>query len=162
MIRRPFAVLTVAAALLAVVAAPAEGAISLRLGSPDLIRRVAIQVPVYVSCSPFDASLTHYASEISVSVMQAAGTSIARGSGLTYGSTTSSLPLPYLCDGAEHLVPVSVSATTPGPPFHGGWAVFTVRATAFAGMPCFPGSTGCFMNLQQNSGSLGPTEAALR
>jgi hypothetical protein len=80
-------VLPVAALVLAcgATAATAQAA-TISLGTPSLSGRVAITEPVTVSCSPFDPSLTLFQESVNVSVEQASGRSIARGSGFAAAS----------------------------------------------------------------------------
>ena len=158
MARKTLLGLALTTGVAAVLASSASAGITLRIGTPDLVARVAINVPVAVSCTPFDAALTQTSGELRVSVEQAAGQSIARGTGTVFGG---SLSPPFACDGAEHLVNVSVLADPLGPPFHGRTAVFSARASATAGTPCFPGTTSCFTNLVTQSGVLDPTALKL-
>ena len=139
--------------------ANAQG-LTVTIGAPDLSTdRVSITVPVTVSCAPFDASLTHFASDVRVTVQQASGRQIARGT----GSITSFLPdLLFPCDTTEHTLTVVVLADPLGPPFHGGPAALSARVTASAGTPCFPGSTNCFTNLSGQLALVGPTTVNLR
>ena len=150
MLRKLLCLVVVATASL-ISAAAADSALTLRLGTPDLSARVLITVPVIVSCSPFDPSLTLFSESVNVSVVQASGTRIATGS----GSLMSFLPpLPFVCDDTEHTVAVNVLANATGPPFHGGSAVFTASAGVAAGVSCGP---NCFFNIVGQSGQIGPT-----
>lgn len=137
------------------VAATTAQAMTASLGAPDLTSRILVSVPIRVSCDAFDPSLTHFSSLVSVSVRQAAGSSIAYGTGFVEGSLLSG-SLPFACDGAEHLVTVAVIAATDSAPFHGGPAVISANISAAAGMPCFPGSTTCFSILATQRTSIGP------
>jgi hypothetical protein len=143
-----------AVAVTCAVIAPAANAMTIRAGDPELSGRIAISVPIVVSCSPFDPALTHFSGGVTVSVQQAAGRQIASGSGSVFGSSVTS-SLPFTCDGTEQTVPVTVLANTSGPPFHGGRAVLSASANASAGEPCFPGSTGCFINIVGQSAGTG-------
>jgi len=134
-------------------AATAQAA-TISLGAPSLSGRVAITEPVTVSCSPCDPSLTLFGEGVNVSVEQASGRSIARGSGFAGGFVPNLL---FACDDSQTTVPVTVLADTIGPPFHGGTAVVSASASASAGTPCFPGSTNCFFNSTSQSASTGPT-----
>jgi hypothetical protein len=146
------------AAGIAAAAALAGGAASAQAmsvsvgGKPSLSARLAITVPVTVSCSPFDPSLTLFSEDVYVTVEQAAGTAIAHGSGGAF-STLPTLLFP--CDDSTSTIPVTVLADTSGPPFHGGKAVFVASASAAAGIPC--GYPGCYYNQVQQWGSSGPT-----
>lgn len=136
------------------ITASASAAMTVSLGEPNLSSRVAISVPVTVSCGPFDPALTHFSSGASVSVEQAAGSRIARGNGMTF----SSLPdLLFACDSAAHTFAVNVLADTNGPPFHGGPAVLVATAAAGAGIPCSPDSTTCFFGGTSQTAATGPT-----
>src|SRR3954451_15194679 len=53
-------------------ASPAD-AMTIRIGEPTLVGRVAMRVPVVVSCTPFDPSYTLVSAGASVSVQQASG-----------------------------------------------------------------------------------------
>jgi hypothetical protein len=136
-------------------AATADSGMTMSLGSPNLLSRVAVSVPVTVSCSPFDPSLTLFSEGVSVSVAQASGTAIAHGSGFinsfSFGSGFTPL---FPCDNAGHTVTVNVFADPTGPPFHGGPAVFSASAGASAGLSCGP---GCFSNTFSETANLGPT-----
>jgi len=148
--------LAVVGAAFAVAASPATAVapFQFELGTPDLSARVLITVPVTVTCQPFDSSLTMFLASVSVSVEQAAGTGIARGTGTTSGG--SSTPLPFTCNGTPQTVSVPVQADPAGRPFHGGQAVFRASASAGAGIPC-PGVPGfCFSNQLFQSGSIAP------
>jgi hypothetical protein len=134
-------------------------AMTISLGAPTLSDRVSVTEPVTVACSPFDPSLTLFSEGISVSLEQASGRSIARGSGFVSGFLPT---LPFACDGTPTTIPVTVLADTSGPPFHGGQAVFSVSAGASAGTPCFPGTTSCFTSpIVNQSVSSGPTSLNL-
>jgi hypothetical protein len=134
-------------------AAAAQG-MTARLGTPTLIARVSVQVPVIVSCPPFDPSLTHYSGDIQVTVDQASGRQVAHGTGSLNGFLPNVL---FPCDGAEYTLSVPVLASESGPPFHGGPAVFSVRAGAQAGLPCYPGSTNCFFGTSGQFAIVEPT-----
>jgi hypothetical protein len=117
---------------------------------------VAITVPVTVTCSAFDPSLTLTYENINVQVEQAAGKSIAHGS---YVAMNGLPTLLFPCDGSQTTVPVTINADPAGPPFHRGPAVFTSIASAVAYTPCFPGSTTCFTNPSASqTASTGPVE----
>jgi hypothetical protein len=125
-------------------------------GTPSLTGRVAITVPVTVTCSAFDPSLTLTSENINVQVQQAAGKSIAHGSSFTMNFLSALL---FPCDGSQTTVPVTIYADPAGPPFHRGPAVFTSVASAGASTPCFPGSTTCFTTPSASqTASTGPVE----
>jgi hypothetical protein len=134
------ALVVVGAASVVVAAAPAADAMTVRVGNPNLIGRVAMSVPVTVSCTPFDPAFTYFADSVFVSVQQAAGHDIATGGGSAFGNSNGQPPLLFPCDGTEQALTVPVTAGSR--PFHGGQAVINATASAMAGQPCFPGSTG--------------------
>lgn len=139
-LRRRGAAVVVAATTLLATAGVAQ-AMTITLGTPDLSSRILVNVPVTVTCSPFDPSLVFFSANVNVRVEQAAGQKIAFGQGGVGGF----LPvLPFACDGTPYTVTVPVLANTAGAPFHGGAAVFSVTGSANAGTPCSPGSTNCF------------------
>jgi hypothetical protein len=141
------------AAALAVCGAAAASAqaMTISLGTANLLGRVAITEPVAVSCTPFDPSLMLLDESMNVSVEQASGRSIAHGTG---GSGAFGSPLLFPCDGSQTTVAVTISADTSGPPFHGGTAVVNASASANAGVPCgvFP---GCFTIVASQTASTG-------
>lgn len=157
MLRENLRVAVVGAAFVSAVlvstAAAAQG-MTASIGTPNLIARVFVEVPVTVSCPPFDPSLTHYASNVEVKVQQASGRQVAQGVGSVNGFFPNVL-IP--CDGTEYTVTVPVLASPSGPPFHGGPAVFSATVTAQAGTPCFPGSTDCFFGGGGQFAIVGPT-----
>ena len=139
--------------------ATAQG-ITVTIGAPNLsIDRVLIEVPVIVSCQPFDAAITQVDATVTVSVNQASGQNIAHGSGISSGFLGTTLP--FACDGADHAVTVAVLADPAGPPFHGGHAALMATAFASAGTPCFPDSTTCFSIVASKSGTFGPSTVSL-
>jgi hypothetical protein len=152
--------LSVAAAF-AATAVVAQAAMTVTVGSPvTLAARVAVTVPVTVSCDAWDPSLTQAMSGIGVSIEEASGNAIAYGSGFLTGAFPG--PELYLCDGSPHTIPVTVQANPAGPPFHGGRAVVSASANALAGIPCVPGETFfCFFNQVTQSGVSGPTTVLL-
>jgi len=100
-------------------AATASAAATIALGAQaDLIGRVAVQVPVTVTCGPF-APGTFFVFGF-VSVSQASGREIASGGTQFTG---------VQCDGAPQTVTLAVSANTSGPPFHNGKAVATASVS---------------------------------
>jgi hypothetical protein len=145
--------LATAAVAAALFASTAAAGMTLRVGQPQLQSRVLVTVPLAVSCSPFDPSLTLFSEGYGVSIEQAAGTAIARGSGWSYTSLPT--PLPFGCDGLEHTVYANVMADPSGPPFHGGQAVFTAYASSSAGIPN-PWWPGNYDTVQSQSASFGP------
>lgn len=160
-ISRSAAVLAVAGAFAA--GAPVASAMTIRAGDPTLVDRVALTVPVSVSCSPFDPAYSLYSTSVSVSVQQPSGKDIANGWGYVAGgfATMGSPSLLFACDDVEHSVTVPVSVNAAGPPFHGGHAVVNATAWASAGQPCYPGSTTCYLNPISQSASTGPVEVHL-
>jgi hypothetical protein len=154
MVSRTILVAAAAAVIAGSVAAAASADMQMTVGRPTLGGKVLITVPLTITCSPFDPSLTPISSGAFVSVEQASGRSIAQG----FGSVGGSMGLPqlaYNCDGSPQNVPVLVQANPTGPPFHGGPASFRISAGANAGLPCsfYP---GCFTDVVGQSASLGP------
>jgi hypothetical protein len=138
--------------------ASAAQAMTVSFGTPTLLGRVSITMPVSVSCSAFDPGMTLLSESAFVGVEQAAGRKIAHGTG-SAGSSPPGFLFP--CDGTQRTINVTVAADPAGPPFHGGSAVFNASAFAQAGTPCFPDSTTCFINLANQSATAGPTELHL-
>jgi hypothetical protein len=130
----------------------AASAMTMSLGEPSLTAKVLVSVPLTVSCAPFDPSLTPFSSSAGVSIEQAVGKSIARGSGSLFTSYPAALAFP--CDNADHTVAVDVVADPAGPPFKRGAAV--VRGSVFtsAAQQCGP---TCFFNFTSQSATVGPT-----
>lgn len=108
-------------------------AMTLAVGSPELTARIAVTVPVTITCDPFSPTLTVFSQSISVRVEQAAGREIARGTGQAFSSFPS--PLLFPCDGKTHELLVTVLADAAGPPFHGGKAIVSANGSAEAGTP---------------------------
>ena len=133
------------------------------IGSPSLSQsRVAITVPVTVVCEPLDPSFDLVTQTITVQAQQAAGKSIARGSGSAHGvmfSGTNTLLFP--CDGNPHSVSVVLSADSIGPPFHGGIASFTAFVQVDAGIEAFPGC-GCGSIFLTETANVGPVDRKMR
>jgi hypothetical protein len=142
-----------ATVLLVAVSASYASAMTVSLGTPTLSARVAISVPATVSCDPFDPTLTYFADGVTVSVQQAAGRQIARGTGSASGFPD----VLFACDSAPHTISVSVAADPAGPPFHGGPAAFTTSAFAEAGICFGPDDSGGCSPIASQSASSGPT-----
>ena len=141
-------------AIVAAVIAPttiAAQEMTVTFGTPDLIGRVAINVPVNVSCPAFNSTLTMFDTMVSVTVEQAAGTDIASGTAFTSGFVPN---LQFACDGSVHAVSINLLANPSGPSFHGGPAVFSASVSADAGISCGP---GCFGNIVTQFANGGPT-----
>jgi hypothetical protein len=141
--------LTIAAVTCGVLAsAPAAAqAATIELGTPELVGKVAMRVPVTVSCSPLDPSSFLSSQHLIVSARQARGKEIAGGSVMLFGSGSSRL---FPCDGSAHALTADVFADAGGPPFHSGRAVLSgsVHVSAFP--------TG------SQSASAGPVEVRVR
>ena len=150
-----------AVALACAVIAPAANAMTIRAGDPELSGRIAISVPIVVTCSAFDPAFTKVGDGVTVTVQQASGREIAFGTASASGSIFMSSPQLFSCDGTEQTVPMTVLANTNGPPFHGGHAVLSASANASAGQPCFPGSTNCFSNFVSQSATTGALSVRL-
>ena len=127
--------------VVAVTAGAARAAIGITVGQPTLSAdRSSMTVPVTVSCSPFDPSLTTFTTLVSVTVEQG-GANVAHAS----GSASAGYPSPMLfaCDGTNQTVNVTAVADPNAATFHPGPAVVTVFARAMAGIPC-PDTPFCF------------------
>ena len=150
--RRSFAVL--AAIVVGMVATPVlASSYSIDVGSPTVSRsRVAVTVPVDVTCPELDPSYTLVSQSITVEVRQAVHGKIA--SGLAFANGSSSRELLVVCDGTSQTVNVTVLANPSGAPFKNGW--MTVRATGefWAGVEFEPGC-GCGSILVEESFSSG-------
>ena len=111
--RRSFAVL--AAILVGMIATPVlASSYSIDVGSPTISRsRVAVTVPVEVTCPELDPSYTLVSQSIAVSVRQAVHGKIA--SGLAFANGSSSRELLVVCDGTAQTVNVTVLANPSGP-----------------------------------------------
>jgi hypothetical protein len=144
-----------ACALLTVTAGAASAAITASLGAPSLSARVAVNVPVTVSCDPFDPSLTLVDGGAFLTVEQASGRSIARGSNFSGGFVPN---VPFVCDSAPHTFTATVVADSGGPPFHGGPAIISGSASADAGIEFAPGS---FQILDTQIASIPPVKVNL-
>jgi hypothetical protein len=129
-------------------------ALTLSFGKPQLSNRILITVPLTVSCTPFEPSLTLFSESVFVTVEQASGKAIAHGTGTKFGFLPNLL---FPCDGSSNTVAMSLTADVTGPPFHGGPAIYSAFAGAEAGMPCVPGSTTCFTDIQSQVGRAGPS-----
>jgi hypothetical protein len=141
MLKKSLLTLALAAAFVGSTAVAAQAAMTMTLGQPDLSGRVSIALPVTVSCSPFDPSLTMEGASIVMNVEQAAGQHIAYGTGYVYLPPDVTL---FACDDTAYAKTATVTANTAGAPFHGGSAVFAVTASAGAGTPCPWSPTNCF------------------
>jgi hypothetical protein len=147
---RVSAIVAIVGAVIAPTATTAQQ-MTVTFGTPNLIGRVAITVPMTVSCPAFGPSFTMFDTFVNVSVEQAAGANIATGSAFTSGFLPN---LQFVCDGSEQAVSITVLANPSGPPFHGGPAVFSASASAEAGTSCGP---GCFTNIVTQFATAGPT-----
>jgi hypothetical protein len=140
-VQRALMLLAVAATTLIALIVPglahADPGVTVAIGpTATLQSRVLLTVPVTVTCEP----IGDFFGMSFVSVEQASGRQIARGSGFIPTVT---------CDSAPHAYLVSVLADASGPPFHGGQAVVTAVVSLF-------GSLG------SESGSAGPQSASVR
>jgi hypothetical protein len=132
---------------------------TLSIGKPDLSNRILINVPVTVSCSPFNnPSLTVFSEFVIVNVEQAAGKEIAQGTGDAMGLLPTLL---FPCDGSSNTIAVSVIANAAtGVPFHGGPAILSAAGRADAGEPCL-GPPGCVIGREFQSVTTRPTTLKL-
>jgi hypothetical protein len=148
-----------AAIVVGLATASSASAMTATLGEPDLIARVALTVPVTVTCDAPSPGLVVFSQSVSVVVEQAAGKDIARGTGNVFSSFPA---LTFPCNGTPTPLTVGVLADPNGPPFHGGPAVVrvTVSATAGVPLPCCPGA---FMGpFETQTAVIGPAEVRLR
>ena len=137
-------------------AAPAANAMTVRVGDPELLSRVAVTVPLVVNCSPFTPGLTPTGRGVSATVQQAAGKQIAHGTGFDGG--VSATALFFVCDGTDQAVSVTVPADPTGPPFHGGGAIVSASARAEDMQSCGP---NCYFGGEFQNASSGITEVRL-
>ena len=153
--RRSFAILF--AILAGMIATPVlASSYSIDVGTPKVSKsRVAVSVPVDVTCPELDPSYTLVIQIITVEVRQALGGRIAHGSGSAIG--TSSGELLVVCDGTAQTVNVSVLADVSGPPFRSGWMTVTASAEFSAGVEQEPGC-GCGSILIQEFFSSGAVD----
>ena len=158
-VRRLRATVAVAAAVLGLAAAGTASAMTAAVGEADLVAKVAITVPVTVTCDAPTPGLVVFFQTVSVVIEQAAGKEIARGSATAVGSSPG--PLLFPCDGTLASLSVSVLADPLGPPFHGGRAVVRVTVTSEAGVP-FPCCPGSFMGpFERQTAVFGPAVTKL-
>ncbi|HET6600324.1 MAG TPA: hypothetical protein VFG57_00060 [Gaiella sp.] len=139
--------------------ASSASAMTATLGEPNLVGKVALDVPITVTCDPPSFGLEMFFQTVSVVVEQAAGKQIARGSAAIANSYPQLL---FPCNGTAVALSVPVLADATGPPFHGGKAVVRVTLTAEAGvpLPCCPGS---YMSpFERQTAVVGPAEVRLR
>ena len=128
------------------------------LGAVDLLGRVALTLPLTVTCDAPSPGLAIAGQSVSVLVEQAAGKEIARGSATLVGFSPTPL---FPCDGTPASLSVSVLADPAGPPFHGGRAVVRVTVTSEAGVP-FPCCPGSFMGpFERQTAIVGPAVVRL-
>lgn len=129
------------AVVVGMTAGAARAAIGVTVGEPTLSAdSSSITVPVTVSCSPFDPSLTTFTTLVSVTVDQG-GTNVAHASGSASAGYPSAML--FTCDGTNQTVNVTAVADPNTSPFHPGPAVVSVFARAMAGIPC-PDRPLCF------------------
>jgi hypothetical protein len=153
-----FALVGAGLALVPVVASASN--VSATLGAGTLTNRVAVTIPVTVTCAgPFwDPSTQELFEEnISISVEQASGKQIASGT----GQASFGLPFsqPQHCDGTAVTIPVTVLADPTGPPFHGGSLVVSGFVSLQAGTNC--GVPGCYFNIVGDGAAIGPASVPL-
>jgi hypothetical protein len=134
------AALIVVIVVVAMTAGTARAAIGVTVGEPTLSNGSVITVPLTVSCSPFDPSLTTFTTLVSVTVEQGHD-NVPRASGALSAGYPS--PMVFVCDGTSHTVTVTAVADPSSPRLHPGPAVVSVFARAMAGVPC-PDRPLCF------------------
>src|SRR5262245_19554721 len=150
-------VIGLAAAAATLALAGAAEAMTLAVGSVELDARVAVTVPITVTCDPPSPGLTVNSQSITVRVEQAAGKGIARGTGGLSGCSPSQLLFP--CDGSTRELSVSILADPVGPPFHGGSAIVTATGSSTACLPSPFG--GCGSPFETQSVTIGATKVKL-
>jgi hypothetical protein len=153
-----FALVGVGLALVPVVASASN--VSATVGAGTLTDKVAVTIPVTVTCAgPFWDPTTQqlFDENIQLSVEQASGKQIARGT----GSASLALPIaqPQQCDGSAVTIPVTILADPTGPPFHGGGLVVTGSVSFQAGTNC--GVPGCYFNIVGDGTGIGPASVQL-
>jgi len=127
--------------VVAITAGAARAAIGIAVGDPTLSAdRGSISVPVTVSCSPFDPSLTTFTTLVSVTVQQGTN-NVAQASGARSAGYPTAMV--FTCDGASQTVMVTATADPNTAGFHAGPASVSVFARAMAGIPC-PDRPLCF------------------
>jgi hypothetical protein len=143
--------------LLAVATPVAASDITLTIGSPSLSKsRVAVTVPLTVTCQPLDPTFDLVIETVTARVDQAAGQRIATGSASRTGSPSEL----FACDGASHIVAVTLLADTSGPPFHGGQASVLASVEVQAGVEtCGPGCGSIYYDV---TATAGPVDRNLR
>jgi hypothetical protein len=149
-----FAVFAVGLALAPTVAS-ASG-VSASAGTGTLTGRVALTIPVTVTCTPFwDPNTQQLVDEsIILNVEQASGRDIARANGFVRSDFTG--PQLFRCDGSSATIPLSMLADPTGPPFHGGFVVVSGVIGVDAAQSC--GFPGCFYNFVQQQVAIGPQQ----
>src|SRR5262249_59162688 len=76
------------------VAAPAAHALTVSVGDATLIGKVALSVPVVVSCDPLDPTVTLNSTGVSVTAQQASGRDIAVATGSLFSSPFPGMGVP--------------------------------------------------------------------
>ena len=149
-----FAVFAVGLALAPTVAS-ASG-VSVSAGPGTLTGRVALTIPVTVSCSPFwDPNTQQLVDEfINLNVEQASGRDIARANGFARSDFTGQQL--FQCDGSSVTIPINMLADPTGPPFHAGSVVVSGVVGVDAAQSC--GFPGCFFNFVQQQAPIGPQQ----
>lgn len=140
---------------LAPTVASASG-VSASAGPGTLTGKVAITIPVNISCTPFwDPNTQQLVDEfINLNVEQASGREIAHANGFARSDFTG--PQLFQCDGSSVTIPISMLADPTGPPFHGGSVVVSGVVGVDAAQSC--GFPGCFFNFVQQQVPIGPQQ----
>jgi hypothetical protein len=149
-----FAALAVGLALAPTVAS-ASG-VSASAGTGTLTGRVALTIPVTVTCTAFwDPNTQQLVDEfINLNVEQASGRAIARANAFTRSDFNSQQL--FQCDGSRVTIPLSMLADPTGPPFHGGFVVVSGTVGVDAAQSC--GFPGCYFNFVQQQVPIGPQQ----
>jgi hypothetical protein len=122
----------------AIPSASAQPGMTMTVGKPTLAARILVTVRVTIVCAALpDSSI---GDDVSVSIVQASGRTVSTGSGEVGGGPFTVFGgQPFLtCDGStQNIVAVTVFPASGSGPFHGGPAIFTIRAAHSSGS-CTP------------------------
>jgi hypothetical protein len=137
------------ALVMAATAGEALAAIGISVGDTRLsANHSAITVPVTVSCSPFDPTLTVFTTEVSVTVEQGPN-------GRASGGVSAGYPgaMVVACNGTAQTVTVTATADSTASHLNPGPATISVFVRARAGIPC-PDRPLCFGSVDTQSATL--------
>ena len=138
--------------LMALGIAPAHAATNtIAIGSPvTLTDRILVRVPVTIVCDPLPNNPIQ--SFVAVSVEQASGQTIAKGTGQVFAS-----PPNITCDGVTQNTMV-IDVLAGNAPFHGGGAIATASFSYLTGISC---GVTCILSPASEGGSSGATPVLL-